>query len=408
MKLELHILQNFAPSNLNRDDTGAPKDCELGGYRRARISSQCLKRAVRGAFKLDGLFQADELAVRTKRLVHNVGDHLASTHKRDRDRSIELVRATLEGAGLTVKEASEDHKTEYLLFLPKRQLAKLAALIDKHWSELEPLGANPKPSEPARPEPEGKAKATSKVKKKGKAEKKSAFPNEIRNQLIAIFKDAARSPDLALFGRMIADAPEWNVNAACQVAHAISTNRVAMDFDFYTAVDDLRPQDTAGSDMMGTVQFNSSCFYRYSVLDVGDLRRNLGGDDDLVRKTAGAYIRASVLAIPTGKQNSMAAHNPPSFVLALARQGGVPVSLANAFTQPVRPNGESDLVTASIEALHLYLQGISRMYNVPQLDAFYIADRRITPLKNPLQLEDKGNLNELVDAVISSTCGAPQ
>ena len=47
MIIELHMLQNFAPSCLNRDDTNSPKECEFGGYRRARISSQCIKRAIR-------------------------------------------------------------------------------------------------------------------------------------------------------------------------------------------------------------------------------------------------------------------------------------------------------------------------------------------------------------------------
>jgi len=405
MKIELHILQNFAPSNLNRDDTGAPKDCELGGYRRARISSQCLKRAVRDAFQVHGMFDSKELAVRTKRLVENVADELAGEHHRDRALAIELAAATLAGAGLKVKDADENHKSEYLLFLPKRHLAQLAALIDKHWDALMPLAAADAKTGDDRP---SETPAKAKTKKKEKAEKKSAFPKEVRDELIPIFEDAARTPDLALFGRMIADAPNWNVEAACQVAHAISTNRVSMDFDFYTAVDDLRPEDTAGSDMMGTVQFNSSCFYRYSVLDVDDLRKNLGSEDDLVRKTVGAYLRASVLAIPTGKQNSMAAHNPPSFVLAIARQNGAPVSLANAFCKPVRPDGETDLVSASIEALQDYLGRVYGMCGVRQADAFYIADREIKPLQKPITLQSSGNLDALVSAVDGKISGAPQ
>jgi CRISPR system Cascade subunit CasC len=238
--------------------------------------------------------------------------------------------------------------------------------------------------------------------------KKGAFPKEIADELIPIFKDAAKTPDLALFGRMIADDPSWNVDAACQVAHAISTNRVAMDFDFYTAVDDLRPEDAAGSDMMGTVQFNSSCFYRYSVLDVDDLRHNLAADDEFLRKTIAAYLRASFLAIPTGKQNGTAAHNPPSFALAVTRQNGTPISLANAFCKPVRPNGNNDLVDASIEALQDYLQRAYGMCGVRQANAFYIADRKITPLTDPIRLEDKQNLDGLVAAVLSQISGAPQ
>jgi len=410
MKVELHILQNFAPSNLNRDDTGAPKDCELGGYRRARVSSQCLKRAVRDAFEVDGLFAPTELAVRTKRLVENVADQLASAHGRDRDQAIERVTAALAGVRLKVKGAAEDYRSEYLLFLPKRHLGELAGVVQKHWKELETAAeSDPEPSRaPAKPT----------TAKNEKAEKKGAFPSEIAKELGSVLKDAARTPDLALFGRMIADEPEWNVDAACQVAHAVSTNRAAMEFDFYTAVDDLRPADTAGSEMMGTVQFNSSCFYRYSVLDVNDLDRNLGGDGDLLKKTVGAYIRASVLAIPTGKQNSMAAHNPPSFVLAIVRRSGTAVSLANAFLQPAQPKGDTDLVTVSIDKLLQYLREVSRMYGIGAptparkgadggLTAFYIADRKITSPDEPISLVDKGNLGQLVQGVGDVVAGTP-
>jgi CRISPR system Cascade subunit CasC len=399
MKIELHILQNFAPSNLNRDDTGAPKDCELGGYRRARISSQCLKRAVRDAFKVDGAFGPDDLAVRTKRLVENVADRLVSDHGRDHERAINLVAAALGGAGLKVKTAAEDHKTEYLLFLPRRHLDRLAGLVNKHWDTLAALAF-------AETEPEGTERDATRSRKKQKADKKGAFPKEIAEELLPILEDAAHTPDLALFGRMIADRPEWNVDAACQVAHAISTNRVAMEFDFYTAVDDLRPADTAGSDMMGTVQFNSSCFYRYSVLDVDDLRRNLGAENDLVNKTATAYLRASVLAVPTGKQNNMAAHNPPSFVLAVVRPSGIPVSLANAFVQPVRSRGDADLITASIDALMNHLQSVYRMFGLPETAAFYIADRAVTAPEGPARFENKNDLPTLLAAVESKISGA--
>jgi CRISPR system Cascade subunit CasC len=159
--------------------------------------------------------------------------------------------------------------------------------------------------------------------------------------------------------------------------------------------------------MMGTVQFNSSCFYRYSVLDVADLRRNLGVDD-LVGNTVSAYLRASVLAVPTGKQNSMAAHNPPSFILAIIRENGTPVSLSNAFCKPVRPNGDGDLVDASIEALQDYLRRTYAMFGVRNADAFYIADRTISALQEPIKLQDSGNLDELVKAVEAAVSSARQ
>src|SRR5207237_319172 len=175
MRIEVHVLQNFAPSNLNRDDTGSPKDAEFGGHRRARVSSQCLKRAVRGYFKSEKLIDAAHLAERTKRLAGEVAKRLV-----------------------------------------------------------------------------GKGRPGADALRAAKAEE------AVKNLL-----DAGKAADLALFGRMLADLPDNNVDAACQVAHSISTNKIhSVEMDYYTAVDDLKPDDTAGADMIGTVEFNSACFYR--------------------------------------------------------------------------------------------------------------------------------------------------
>lgn len=380
MKIEIHILQNFAPSNLNRDDTGAPKDCELGGFRRARISSQCQKRAVRQAFRLDELLPEQNLAARTKRLVYEVASELGAAFGRDQAQARSVALGAIEGVGLgrSKKGTGEEYwKTEYLLYVPKRLVKKLAALIHENWEQLAPLAAAANQTTDAEPmsdeapsqedapaEGRGKgAKAAKKPQKKDlKKEAKAAYPPEMRKKVEDLLSGTQATADLALFGRMIADKPEWNLDAACQVAHAISTNKVLMDFDFFTAVDDFKPGETTGSDMMGTIQFNSSCFYRYAVLDVAGLDRNLDlktDSEQLLAKTVEAFMRSFVTAIPTGKQNSMAAHNPPSYVLAVMHEGA-PISLANAFLKPARPRGEEiDLVDDSINKLEAYL---SRMH----------------------------------------------
>lgn len=397
MKLELHILQNFAPSNLNRDDTGAPKDCEFGGVRRARISSQCLKRAVRVAFQANGHFNQGQLAARTKRLVEQIADELTTGFKKDPEASAKIARIAIEGAGFGIKD---DQKTQYLLFIPRRVIGALAGVLNEHWDEVSKLAGGK--TGPAGGDAEGKE---SKAKQK-KREAQAAFPKEIGAAIREILGDATRTPDLALFGRMIADEPQWNADAACQVAHAISTNRVNMDFDFYTAVDDFRPEDNQGSDMMGTVQFNSSCFYRYSVLDLNQLASNLGaGDPEILRKTVEGYLRASIEAIPTGKQNSMAAQNPPSYILAVVRSKGVPVSLANAFVRPIRPESASDLIQGSVCALEEYFARVSRLYgdDSTPVRAFSCADRdtgRMTP-----GIDSMESVGNLVSGVLQVVAG---
>lgn len=374
MKIEIHLLQNFAPSNLNRDDTGAPKDCEFGGYRRARISSQCLKRAMREAFAAHSMFgpdTSDRLAARTKRLVDEVAKVLASRNKNE-DAARQLVTFALQSAELKVKE---ERKTEYLLFVPHRLITGLADLTEKHWAALADAAPKPTAANEADDEGEGSKRKTPKKKGDDKKAAKSAVPKPVVEAVDALFEDTSKTPDLALFGRMIADNPDWNVDAACQVAHAISTNRISVEFDFFTAVDDLKPKETAGSDMMGTVAFQSGCFYRYACLDVDALTRNLGGADaaestKLTKESIDAFLRASALAIPTGKQNSMAAQNLPSYLLAVVRERGAPQSLANAFVKPVRPTAETSLVEASVGALQGYLSRTLGMWGSGGLQLF--------------------------------------
>src|SRR5690606_16261656 len=136
------------------------------------------------------------------------------------------------------------------------------------------------------------------------------------------------------FGRMLADLPEVNQDAACQVAHALSTHRVEREFDYFTAVDDKGGADETGAGMIGQVEFNSATFYRYAVIDAHKLLSNLQQDRDLTLAAVHAFTQAIARAIPTGKQNTFAAHNPPSFIGVTCRHSG-PINLANAYEKPI-------------------------------------------------------------------------
>ncbi|MCM2329955.1 MAG: type I-E CRISPR-associated protein Cas7/Cse4/CasC [Pseudomonas sagittaria] len=330
--VEIHLLQNFAPSNLNRDDTGAPKDALFGGTRRARISSQCSKRAVRQFFGdqvAQGLLSADDLASRSKRVLDALIGILIGKG-RDAEAAKEKTTLALGAIELAVKD---EGKTEYLLFLGQREIAGIAGVVHEKWDAL---------VAPEAPATEGK--------KAGKAKKQAAqgIDPEIRKALDKVF-NGGKALDVALFGRMLADMPEKNQNAACQVAHALSTHAVEREFDFYTAVDDLKPEDTAGADMMGTVEFNSACFYRYAVVDWEKLGQNLQDDTELAAKGLRAFLEGFAVAEPTGKQNTFAAHNPPEFVLVTVRRNTAPRNLANAFETAIR--ARDNLTRSSANAL---------------------------------------------------------
>lgn len=333
--IEIHALQNFAPSNLNRDDTGAPKDALFGGTRRARVSSQCLKRAVRQHFA--GLVERqawvpEDLAVRTKRVLQELTRSLVERGRPEADAN-EKARLALAGIELGVKK--EDGKSEYLLFLGQREIAEVARIVHERWESIS-----------------GAESAAAEGKKAGKAKKQAAqsADPELKKALDAVF-NGGKAVDLALFGRMLADMPANNQNAACQVAHAISTHSVEREFDFYTAVDDLKPDDTAGADMMGTVEFNSACFYRYAVVDWEKLVANLQGDRELALKGLRGFAEGFVVAEPTGKQNTFAAHNPPELVALSMRRNTAPRNLANAFESAILVRKGESITRRSTEAL---------------------------------------------------------
>lgn len=333
--VEYHLIQNFAPSNLNRDDTGAPKDAVFGGYRRARVSSQCFKRAVRLQAAEHNLIAPEARGVRTKKLLDLLVPILVAKGRADCEPRIKIA---LVAAGL---QLDDKDRTQYLLFLGQGEIDAFAALIDAHWDDLAPPAATDD-------------------KKKSKKEAKAAAPDEVVKKAKKLL-DGGKAVDVALFGRMLADMPEANQDAACQVAHALSTHRVEREFDYFTAVDDKGGADETGAGMIGQVEFNSATFYRYAALDAHKLLANLQKDQELTLSGLAAFTEAFARAIPSGKQNTFAAHNPPSFIGVVLRHGS-PLNLANAFEKPVVPRHDQPLTAQSVAALARHEQQLGAVY----------------------------------------------
>lgn len=369
--VEIHVLQNYAPSNLNRDDTGAPKDAFFGGRRRARISSQCLKRAVREYCKGKN---ENWFANRTKRIMDDLKKRLAPKLSQKKGFSNENLEKAIEAAISCIgnkdkkvkvekDKKSGEIKTDVLLFFSLREMDALVSVIEASFDELL------------------KAKVSS----------------EVANSVTAAIdgKEKGRlTLDIALFGRMLAVMPEKNQNAACQVAHAISTHAVEREFDFFTALDDLKPEETAGSDMMGTVEFNSACFYRYAVVDYEKLVENLQSED-IAQNGLRVFLDGFVVAEPTGKQNATAAHNPPEYVAVSVRHNTAPRNLANAFEVPVRVKGEESLTVVSAKRLAEKEKKLSAVYG-DDGESFYF-DLLDTQAAIGVK---KNSLKELLDSVI--------
>ncbi|MEL4153234.1 type I-E CRISPR-associated protein Cas7/Cse4/CasC [Corynebacterium bovis] len=303
--IDLHVIQLVPPSCINRDDTGSPKSAVFGGTRRHRVSSQAWKRAVRNDFTRT--FDASELGERTKLAVSRIAEQIRVLRpETDEETSLRQAVEPLTTAGISIDRKNEA-ATGYLLFLSRREITALAELALR-------------------------------IADGEKVSKKQAQ---------AVLQKAPQSIDIALFGRMIADAPEANVDAACQVAHALSVHTAAPEFDYFTAVDDNAPEDNLGAGMIGTVEFVSSTLYRYATIDVDNLVRNIG-DREAAARAVEAFTRSFVESMPTGKQNTFANRTRPDFVLMEVRQDQ-PVSLVTAFETPVDAGGGA--VHAAVRAL---------------------------------------------------------
>ncbi|OCQ21419.1 type I-E CRISPR-associated protein Cas7/Cse4/CasC [Pseudoalteromonas luteoviolacea] len=374
--IEFHLLQNFAPSNLNRDDTNTPKSCVFGGSQRARISSQCQKRAIRthGAFNDAVVAHQGDRAVRTRKLAIDIRDHFVALGKSE-TQSEAVAQNLLAQVKLSLsKEKKHPFKTEYLLFLGLNEIAALKAIAEEHFDELQ----------------------------------QEKLDKSITKAVNDVFIKDGKSfaADIALFGRMVADNNNINVDAACQVAHAISTNIVTPAMDFFTAVDDELQAGEQGSGMMGGVYFNSACYYRYAQINIDKLAANLGHDNEQVFGAVQGFFRALVQAVPSGKQNSFAAQNPPSYVKVNVRKDGAPWSLSNAFTQAVvidKPD-EVELEQQSAQKLEMFAKKLSSMYG----ESGFIFEGRSTYIDNLEEYQDKdcGTISQLEAHMLDALQGA--
>ena len=302
--VDFHILQTVPPSCINRDDTGSPKTAVYGGVTRARVSSQAWKHAMRAAFAENARL---DVGKRTKKVADLVRDQiLPLAPDADADK---LAKKALENAGIKFdeKNKSDDKVTKALFFMSTAQAKALA--------ELAVAGSTDK-------------------KEYQKALK------------------AAPSMDMALFGRMVADDPSLNYDAAAQVAHSISTHAVQNEYDYFTAVDDCQAENNAGAGHLGTVEYNSSTLYRYATVNVMELAGQLGAAQ--AAETVRAFGEAFLFSMPTGKQNTFANRTLPDAVYVTLREDQ-PVNLCGAFERAV-PRSAQGYAAPSKAALAQYAQ----------------------------------------------------
>ena len=290
--LELHILQSVPVACLNRDDFGSPKTALFGNVQRARVSSQCWKRAVRE------LMQEEAPALFGGQRTRLILDPLCRILHEQHGLAEEEARKKAEELGAAVSKLDTPPvRVKTLFFTSPLELEALAAAYG----------------------------ATGNAKKAVKELAKHPL------------KDAA---DIALFGRMVASDHSLTLEGAAMFSHALSTHKVSNEIDFFAAVDDLQPEDEAGAGMTGTLEFNSATYYRFAALNLDLLEQHLSAlSAEERREVVRNFVTATLRAVPGARKNSMNAATLPSHVLAVVREKGHPVQLVNAFEKPVWTRG---------------------------------------------------------------------
>lgn len=334
--IDVHIIQSVPPSCINRDDTGSPKTARFGGVTRARVSSQAWKRATRTVFEEH--LSKDDLGVRTKRVVQLTVNALSGANLEDDDAD-RLAAAVVSAAGLKLAKArgSERQDTEFLVLVSNQQAEALGALAQE---ALNGAGGD----------------VAAAIAELSSAERKKQAKRVLQQ---------GNSVDLALFGRMVANDTDLNVDAACQVAHAISVHAVDNEFDYFTAVDDLKsagvgsdePGDV-GAGMIGTVEFNSATLYRYATINAVALAENLG-DHETTKRAISAFLTGFARSMPTGKQNTFANNTLPEAIVVSLRSDQ-PVSYVGAFEAPIQTSG--GYAASAAAALAAWANDIEQAY----------------------------------------------
>lgn len=364
--LELHALRSFPPSNLNRDDLGTPKTALFGGARRLRISSQCLKRTWRMSEHFRGEFAEDQLGIRTERLPEQVltlvGDALdeparegltallTSLGKKAAKAQAESGEEEDEDAEADAADEAADPatkaRTPHLLFLSRQEIEAVVSFAKEKKDALTKAIKKKKPDAEA-------------IKKLRADLKKYLEKHTSKNAV-----------DIGLFGRFVTSDELDTVDGALQVAHALGTQKVEVEYDYFTAVDDLSNETGAGH--LGETELASSVLYLYACCDIGELERNLGarGADGrvvdaeatkLAHKSLPALVRALAEATPKGKKTGTAPHTPAEYIEVVLRRGA-PVSFANAFTKPVDVREDGDVMQTSIKRLAKHRDRIEHAY----------------------------------------------
>ena len=344
MLIEVHMLKNYPPVNLNRDESGAPKTCFFGGVQRGRISSQCLKRS----WRKSALFQsAGNTGIRTRKMPEMIKKQLLEMGVSEDLAETAMVK--LSGVVNKKDSTRNDGITKQIVFYSRDEIECLAQRVKEAIDEDKDL---------------------------------ETFNARDLSALSAMIDDAKINPisaDIAFFGRMVTSDYFRDVDASMQVAHAISTHAVNRESDYFTAIDDLlnhndkddllKSGEEKGASMVDYTDYNSCCYYEYASIDTDVLLENLRNSPnphEIVERFLPALLQAMAYSNPSGKQNTFAGQVFPDMVMIECKKNKLPLSYVNAYEVPVPTWGSNPkVVENSIKKLAEQVNCMDRAYGLP-------------------------------------------
>lgn len=372
--INFHVLISHSPSCLNRDDINMQKTAMFGGVNRVRISSQSLKRAMRTSSYYAKWFGIHSTRTRDiEELIRVYTQELKN--KFDTDLIDKTMRLFVESKS----DKKKDNGNEDAGYDNGDKKKKLAVAP---WS-VEEIRALCEIVRDAALTDEEIEKAKSKAMKQKKKTEQEIIDGEstkkctkaVKGKIQQIRVAIGKTVDIALSGRMATSGLMTSIDGAMAVAHAITTHAVEpQDVDWFTAVDDLTVDaGEPGAGHLDTQQFSSGVFYRYASLNLKQLQVNLGSLSDIKsEETADSRAQALGIArhvfhmlttvVPSAKQQSFAAHNLADF--AVVSFSDQPISLANAFEEPVKRDRGGGFLKPSIAVLTDYWAHTHKAYGL--------------------------------------------
>lgn len=344
--LNLHILVSHGPSVMNRDDLGLHKAVRFGGKRRLRLSSQCLKRAVRTSDLYVSYFGPESIRTReVDRLLALCLEQLGSRFGEETVR-----RAIAAIAGLQRIEPGD------------RASAVAPWTIDEVADACEAIkAAGPAPlGEDAGEEP--KAKGKGKGKGKGKTGNGDGSDEAIVSRALAENRPGRTTVDIAMGGRFSTTGAMTDIDGALYMSHALTTHAADDEVDWFAAMDDLAGETTGRAGHLDQTSFGTGVFYKFAVIDIPQLARTLSVTREEALDAAAKYAELVAVVSPGGKQHSFASFSPPDYVAASFER--VSINGANAFECPVNRDRQGGFLAPSIAAFEDFMtrtrRGLSR------------------------------------------------